>query len=151
MLGYFLRDRHRMVLLIGRKANICRHRLASILFLARHGTFLRRTGSLGGLVYLRLGERDASVANRQLRIPLVKVMMRTSMVNPRDEDPARDFEVFENEPVLDQRVQDAIGRSLKAHYDDLVRAPIPDRFLVLLAQLEAKELKAQSNGETDER
>jgi len=73
------------------------------------------------------------------------------MANPRDDDPTQDAEVFETEPVLDQRVQDAIGRSLKAHYDDLVKAPIPDRFLVLLAQLEAKELKAQHNGDADER
>jgi Anti-sigma factor NepR len=42
-------------------------------------------------------------------------------------------------PVLDQRIQDAIGRSLKAHYDDLVSAPVPDRLLALLAELEAKE------------
>jgi hypothetical protein len=42
-------------------------------------------------------------------------------------------------PTLDQKVQDAIGRSLKAHYDDLVNAPVPDRLLALLAELEAKE------------
>lgn len=41
--------------------------------------------------------------------------------------------------VLDPRIQDAIGKSLKAHYDDLISAPIPDRLLVLLAELEAKE------------
>lgn len=41
--------------------------------------------------------------------------------------------------VLDPRIQEAIGRSLKAHYDDLVQEPIPDRLLVLLAELEAKE------------
>ena len=38
------------------------------------------------------------------------------MAHPQDEDPARNDEAFENEPVLDQRVQEAIGRSLKAHY-----------------------------------
>lgn len=41
--------------------------------------------------------------------------------------------------VLDPRIQEAIGKSLKAHYDDLIKAPVPDRFLVLLAELEAKE------------
>lgn len=40
---------------------------------------------------------------------------------------------------LDPKIQEAIGRALKAHYDDLVSAPIPDRLLVLLAELEAKE------------
>lgn len=43
------------------------------------------------------------------------------------------------EATLDPKIQEALGRSLKAHYDDLVKAPIPDRFLVLLAELEAKE------------
>jgi Anti-sigma factor NepR len=42
-------------------------------------------------------------------------------------------------PALNQKVQDAIGRSLKAHYDDLVNAPVPDRLLALLDELEAKE------------
>jgi Anti-sigma factor NepR len=42
-------------------------------------------------------------------------------------------------PTLGQKVQDAIGRSLKAHYDDLVNAPVPDRLLALLDELEAKE------------
>ena len=45
----------------------------------------------------------------------------------------------DEEPELDPRIQDILGRSLKAHYDDIVAAPMPDRFLVLLAQLEAKE------------
>lgn len=39
-----------------------------------------------------------------------------------------------------QKVQDAIGRALEAHYVELVREPIPDRLLDLLAQLEAGEL-----------
>lgn len=32
-----------------------------------------------------------------------------------------------------------IGHALQAHYDDLIAAPMPDRFLVLLAELEARE------------
>ncbi len=47
---------------------------------------------------------------------------------------------------INAKVQDAIGRALKAHYDDLVGAPVPDRFLVLLAELEAKEKR--DDGET---
>jgi hypothetical protein len=42
-------------------------------------------------------------------------------------------------PALDPKVQAMLGRSLKAHYDDIVSAPVPDRFLLLLAELEAKE------------
>ncbi len=37
-------------------------------------------------------------------------------------------------------MQDAIGRSLQAHFDDIASAPVPDKFLVLLAELEAKEI-----------
>lgn len=55
------------------------------------------------------------------------------------------------EAVLDPRVQESIGRSLKAHYDDLINAPIPDRFLVLLAQLEASETNASAGGTSNER
>ncbi len=42
---------------------------------------------------------------------------------------------------MDPKIQEILGRALKAHYDDLVGAPIPDRFLVLLAELEAKEAR----------
>lgn len=41
--------------------------------------------------------------------------------------------------VLDPRIDMLIGRSLTAHYSDIVSAPLPDAILVLLAQLEAKE------------
>lgn len=57
----------------------------------------------------------------------------------------------DDEAVLDPRVQESIGRSLKAHYDDLVNAPIPDRFLVLLAQLEATERRLRTEDGADER
>ena len=40
---------------------------------------------------------------------------------------------------LDAAIQNKLGAMLKQHYDDLVAAPIPDQFLVLLAELEAKE------------
>jgi hypothetical protein len=53
--------------------------------------------------------------------------------------------------VLDPRVQESIGRSLKAHYEDLVTAPIPDRFLVLLAQLEATEQRLSTEDGANER
>ena len=38
------------------------------------------------------------------------------------------------------KVQHAIGRALEAHYVELVREPIPERLLDLLAKLEAGEL-----------
>lgn len=53
--------------------------------------------------------------------------------------------------ILDPKVQESIGRSLKAHYDDIINAPIPDKFMVLLAQLEAQELRAAAGESSDER
>jgi hypothetical protein len=50
---------------------------------------------------------------------------------------------------LDARSQDAIGRSLKAHYEDLVRAPVPDKFLEMLDRLEAAE-RSKPKGADDE-
>lgn len=44
-----------------------------------------------------------------------------------------------------ESMHQALGRALKAHYEDLASAPLPDRLLVLLAELEAKEA-ASSRG-----
>jgi hypothetical protein len=38
-------------------------------------------------------------------------------------------------------INDTIGKRLQAHYRALADEPLPDRFMVLLAQLRAKELK----------
>ena len=51
---------------------------------------------------------------------------------------------------LDPRSQEAIGKALKAHYDDLVRAPVPDKFMELLDRLEARERDAKPRGGNDE-
>lgn len=53
------------------------------------------------------------------------------------------------EPEIDNRIQELIGRSLKAHYDDIVASPMPDRFLVLLSELEAKEQQLAGKGGAD--
>ena len=52
-----------------------------------------------------------------------------------DDQDAPDEAPSEVSPV----VVDAIGRALKAHYRAIAEIPLPDRFLVLLAELEAKE------------
>ena len=50
-----------------------------------------------------------------------------------------------SEAVLDQKVLEAIGRALKAHYDDLLHAPLPQKFLELLDRLEAAEERDNGN------
>ena len=47
---------------------------------------------------------------------------------------------------LDARSQEAIGRSLKAHYEDLVRAPVPGKFLEMLDRLEVAEQSKPQRG-----
>ncbi len=43
----------------------------------------------------------------------------------------------------------AIGRALEAHYADLVRAPLPDKFLQLLARLDDDKSALQAEGKRD--
>jgi hypothetical protein len=52
---------------------------------------------------------------------------------------------------LDARSQEAIGRSLKAHYEDLVRAPVPSKFLEMLDRLEAAEQSKSRGGSGESR
>lgn len=46
-------------------------------------------------------------------------------------------------PSLDPSIQTALGRELRAMYDEVVCEPVPDRFLKLLERLDASE-KEQS-------
>jgi hypothetical protein len=51
--------------------------------------------------------------------------------------------------ALDPKALDAIGRALKAHYDDLVHAPLPEKFAELLARLESEERRAEMRSRRD--
>jgi hypothetical protein len=51
--------------------------------------------------------------------------------------------------ALDPKVLETIGRALKAHYDDLVHAPLPEKFVDLLARLEEKGEQEQPREEPD--
>jgi hypothetical protein len=44
-------------------------------------------------------------------------------------------------PALDQHVQAHIGRKLKAVYEEVAAAPIPDRIVELLAKLDESQRK----------
>ncbi|TLG77028.1 NepR family anti-sigma factor [Methylocystis sp. B8] len=41
--------------------------------------------------------------------------------------------------TLDPKIQAQLGRVFRAYCDDLIHQPIPDKFTVLLAKLEAKQ------------
>jgi Anti-sigma factor NepR len=58
---------------------------------------------------------------------------------PKKSIPAED--TLLNGVALDPKVLDVIGGALKAHYDDLVHTPLPQKILDLLAQLEKGEQK----------
>jgi Anti-sigma factor NepR len=47
---------------------------------------------------------------------------------------------------LDPKAMEAIGRALQAHYDDLVKAPLPDRFHELIASLDAGDETSSQGG-----
>jgi Anti-sigma factor NepR len=65
-------------------------------------------------------------------------------LNPTEDDGRH------NEAALDPKALEALGRALKAHYDDLVHAPLPDKFVELLGLLEAEEQRRSSQpGGTD--
>jgi hypothetical protein len=40
---------------------------------------------------------------------------------------------------LEPHIQEQLGRVLRSFCDDLIQQPIPDKFVMLLAQLEAKQ------------
>jgi hypothetical protein len=48
-------------------------------------------------------------------------------------------EIMLRRPALHQKILDAIGNALKARYDDLLPAPLPQKIVVLVARLERKE------------
>jgi hypothetical protein len=47
---------------------------------------------------------------------------------------------------LDPKAMEAIGQALKVHYDDLVKAPLPDRLHELIASLDAADETAPQGG-----
>ena len=53
------------------------------------------------------------------------------------------------EAALDQKPLDAIGRALRAHYDDLLQEPLPRRFLDLLERLDAAEEASRKKAPRD--
>ena len=48
----------------------------------------------------------------------------------------------------DPKAVEAIGRALEAHYSSLVKAPLPDKFVELLARLE-RERDSGTQGSDD--
>lgn len=49
----------------------------------------------------------------------------------------------------DPKALEAIGRALEAHYADLVQAPLPEKFVELLARLEAGDRASKPQGSGD--
>jgi hypothetical protein len=49
----------------------------------------------------------------------------------------------------DPKALEAIGRALEAHYADLVQAPLPEKFVELLARLDVGERVSEPKGKPD--
>jgi hypothetical protein len=54
-----------------------------------------------------------------------------------------------NVAAPDPKAVEAIGRALKAHYTDLVHAPLPERFVELLARFEVADRVPEPKGSRD--
>jgi Anti-sigma factor NepR len=54
-----------------------------------------------------------------------------------------------NVAARDPKAAEAIGRALKAHYAELVEAPLPEKFLELLARFKARDRVPELNGPGD--
>lgn len=50
-------------------------------------------------------------------------------------------------PKLDDLAATQIGRKLRAQFDEMVKEPVPDRFLNLLNELQAAERKAEKDAD----
>lgn len=46
---------------------------------------------------------------------------------------------------IDARLEEMIGAKLRLFYDDLLREPVPDRFMELILKLDAKERAPEGN------
>ena len=60
----------------------------------------------------------------------------TAGLSPSAENPEDDDDVGAEVSPL---VVDAVGRALQAHFQAIADMPLPDRLMVLLAELEARE------------
>jgi hypothetical protein len=58
---------------------------------------------------------------------------------PREQHPEDDSVDGIDGVVLEPHIQEQLGRVLRSFCDDLIHQPIPDKFVVLLARLEAKQ------------
>lgn len=54
-------------------------------------------------------------------------------------EPRKLMENLEETGTLDPKVQEQLGRVFRTYCDDLIHQPIPAKFVVLLAKLEAKQ------------
>ncbi len=74
-------------------------------------------------------------------------MTKSNPVENTTSNPAEESAL--NGAALDPKVLETIGRALKAHYDDLVHAPLPDKFLDLLSRLEKEEQRGEQQEKPD--
>jgi Anti-sigma factor NepR len=56
-----------------------------------------------------------------------------------------DGDESQTDAKLDAKAMGAIGRALRAHYDDLVTSPLPDRFNELIARLGSDDRSVQND------
>jgi hypothetical protein len=73
---------------------------------------------------------------------------RTNKLKPSD-GAASGLKVARVVAAPDPKALEAIGRALEAHFADLVQAPLPERFMELLARLEGGERISEAHEKPD--
>lgn len=67
---------------------------------------------------------------------MVKATQRPGNGSRMKETEMRDFSAGKAAAHVDPRVQNEIGKHLRAIYDDVINEPVPNKFMDLLEQLE---------------
>lgn len=81
------------------------------------------------------------VRSFKLRYKALCILLRWEILGMKDKDKSNGKGPATKRPTLDQNVQVHIGRKLKAVYEEVATAPIPDRLVQLLAKLEESQRK----------
>ncbi len=71
--------------------------------------------------------------------PIIGQALGSHSPNEFTQEQDKDIAQEQDGVMLDPKVQAQLGRVFRAYCDDLIHQPIPHKFSVLLAQLEAKQ------------
>lgn len=82
----------------------------------------------------------ATPSEKQVQSETSSLEAQPEAAAPKDKNSKPNMLEAMTPPVpVDRKIQTHLGRTLKASYEELIRQPVPDRFIELLKELEAQE------------